>query len=110
MLQVNTFMSDYEKLWHPYFDSMILVGIEDPAYVYKWREQAETTQRRSKGLGAMSQEEIVKFCSRYMPSYHYYMDNLLTQDFFPGGDRIGSEGTTIEDKILKNKCLKFYLD
>ena len=30
------------------------------------------------------EEEIVKFCSRYMPSYHYYMDNLLTQDFFPG--------------------------
>ena len=55
---VNELIRPYERCWHPFYDACIFVGVEDKTIVYTWREQAEVVQRRSKGLGAMSREEI----------------------------------------------------
>jgi len=60
---INSLMTQYEQHWHPFFDASILVGVNNPDIVYKWREEAENTQRRSKGLGAMSKEQIYAFCN-----------------------------------------------
>ena len=38
MQKINENMEIYEKMWHPFFDSSILIGIQDPETVYTWRE------------------------------------------------------------------------
>jgi len=92
MPEVNKLQRQYAENWHPYFDACILVGVEDTDYVYDWREQAEIEQRRSKGLGALSSEEIKKFCYRFMLSYKNYLNRLMI---------FGISGI--------DRCLKFYL-
>lgn len=92
MIEVNRLQKQYAENWHPYFDACILVGIEDTDYVYDWREQAEIEQRRSKGLGSLSSEQIRQFCYRFMLSYKNYL-NLLMMHGIKSVDR----------------CLKFYL-
>lgn len=82
LAQINEFMAAYEQQWHPFFDSMLLVGVPDSKVVYEWREQAENNQRRSKGLGAMSQDEIRQFCHRFIVCYDAYMHQLMTTPFF----------------------------
>ena len=55
-------------------DAAIIVSTESDN-VYGWREQAEA-ERRDKGEGAMSPDEVKVFCDRYMPSYEAYMGDV----------------------------------
>ena len=65
---------DYAKL-HAMMGAWIIVQIESPKVVYRWREQAEVALRES-GRGGMSQRELADFVSRYMPAYAHYLPGL----------------------------------
>jgi pantothenate kinase-related protein Tda10 len=67
MQVVNRKLEKY-KLWDALYDSVILVGVEDPEIVFEWREQAEK-MRRDKGQGALSEAEVRTLCERFLPSY-----------------------------------------
>ena len=56
MQLLNTKLVEYEKLWYPFFDASIIVGVANKDIVFKWREQAEIDQRRSKGLPSLDSE------------------------------------------------------
>lgn len=75
--EVNRLLRQYDSAWHSFIDAAICIGIRDPSLVYQWREQAEEDQRRSKGLEAMSSEEIKRFCDRFLPAYKLYLDSLM---------------------------------
>ena len=65
-------------MWEEKFDAAILVSVEDSKVVFDWREQAEKV-RRDAGEGAMSEEEIKQFCSRFIPSYDAYCPKLCSE-------------------------------
>ena len=73
MHAVNSNLHDY-KVWDEMLDAAIIVSTESDN-VYGWREQAEA-ERRDKGEGAMSPDEVKAFCDRYMPSYEAYMGDV----------------------------------
>ena len=69
---MNENLKQYKK-WDEQLDALIAISVSDPSIVFDWREQAEAV-RREAGEGAMTKEEVKKFCDRYMPSYFYYLD------------------------------------
>ncbi len=74
MEQVNQKLFEYYK-WNQLFDAAIIVTVPDKSVVFQWREQAEQ-DRREKGLGAFTKEDLKSFCDRFMPSYDLCMDRL----------------------------------
>lgn len=77
MDKVNEALAEY-YVWENKFDAAILVGVEDSNIVFNWREQAEK-MRRDIGEGAMSVEEVKNFCSRFLPSYDAYSEELFSK-------------------------------
>jgi len=71
---VHDYIKQYEY-WISKLDAALIAGVEDIKIVYEWREQAEK-KNRDRGLGAMSVEEVIFFCNRYMPSYYTYAPKL----------------------------------
>jgi len=65
---------DYAKL-HAMMGAWIVIQIESPKVVYRWREQAEVALREN-GRGGMSETELTDFVSRYMPAYAHYLPGL----------------------------------
>ena len=74
MGQVNENLKKYH-VWDALLDSVMVITVPDSSIVFDWREQAEKP-RREAGYGAMSKEEVMAFCDRYMPSYETYMDSI----------------------------------
>ena len=56
-------------------DSWLVVQVEDPTYVFKWRLQAEHAMRAS-GKSGMTDEQVADFCDRFMPAYKAYLPGL----------------------------------
>ena len=87
MAKVNELLAQY-VLWEDRIDAAIIISAADNNYVYQWREQAEK-MRRDNGEGAMTEEEVKKFCDRFMPSYELYCPKLNSQ----GIDGVDQERT-----------------
>ena len=77
MDKINELLKNY-SMWEEKFDAAILVSVEDSKIVFDWREQPEK-KRRDAGEGAMSEEEVRSFCSRYIPSYDTYCPKLSSE-------------------------------
>lgn len=53
---VNERLQDYRR-WHEQVDAWLILKVADPAFVYRWREQAEAAMREA-GKGGMSEEQV----------------------------------------------------
>jgi len=68
LLLVNEALKAYKDAWDQWADCWLVIRVEDPQYVYKWRLQAEE-QMRAGGKPGMTDEQIADFVSRFMPAY-----------------------------------------
>lgn len=62
LVGVNERLQDYQR-WHQQVDAWLILKVSDPAYVYRWREQAEVALR-AKGGGGMTEEQVTFFVGR----------------------------------------------
>ena len=79
---VNEFLADYEAKLYGMLDAFITVRVDDVAWVFQWREQAEAALR-AQGRGAMSEEEVKAFVDCYMPAYETYLPGLYAEPTGP---------------------------
>ncbi|KAK9815067.1 hypothetical protein WJX73_006615 [Symbiochloris irregularis] len=77
LVGVNERLQDYQR-WHEQVDAWLILKVSDPAYVYRWREQAEVVLR-SKGKGGMTEAQVKDFVDRYMPAYRAYLPHLYAK-------------------------------
>mmetsp|Transcript_11024 Transcript_11024/g.31152 ORF Transcript_11024/g.31152 Transcript_11024/m.31152 type:complete len:337 (+) Transcript_11024:458-1468(+) len=75
LLLVNEALKAYKDAWDQWADCWLVIRVEDPQYVYKWRLQAEE-QMRAGGKPGMTDEQIADFVSRFMPAYQAYLPDL----------------------------------
>lgn len=55
-----------------------LLQTADPEMVFEWRAEAERRMREA-GRPGMSEEQVLDFCSRYMPAYRAYLPGLYNR-------------------------------
>lgn len=82
--QVNESLKDYEPLY-AYIDLWLVVKVETPQWVYKWRRQQEEDTRKQTGSG-MTAGEVDGFVDRFMPLYTVYLPGLYANPPLSGGD------------------------
>eukprot|EP00873_Tetraselmis_striata_P028065 jgi/Tetstr1/448329/TSEL_035613.t1 len=75
LLPVNAALRGYQEAWDSWVDSWLVIRVDDPQYVYKWRLQAEEAMRAT-GKTGMTDEQIADFVSRFMPAYKAYLPEL----------------------------------
>ncbi|CAH8258794.1 unnamed protein product [Arabidopsis lyrata] len=75
---VNKNLEAYYDAWDKYIDAWVVIKIQDPSYVYRWRLQAEIAMRQA-GKAGMSDEEVNDFVSRYLPAYKAYLPTLYAE-------------------------------
>lgn len=67
---INEKLADYEA-WHRLLDVMVCLRAKDPAFVLRWRTEAEDAARAS-GKPALSPAEIDDYVRRFLPAYEHY--------------------------------------
>jgi D-glycerate 3-kinase len=75
---VNKQLAAYYDAWHKLVDSWIVIQVDDPHWVFRWRLQAEIATRAG-GKAGMTDEQVADFVSRYMPAYKAYLPALYGQ-------------------------------
>ncbi|RIB09276.1 P-loop containing nucleoside triphosphate hydrolase protein [Gigaspora rosea] len=81
LLSINENLQNYEKEWYKFFDIFVHIDANDINYVYQWRLEQERNMK-SLGNGGMTDEQVIDFIDRYMPSYELYLPKLRNQNFF----------------------------
>jgi D-glycerate 3-kinase len=82
MLQaVNSLLAGYE-VWHRLLDVMVCLRAAEPAYVLRWRMEAEDAAR-ARGRPALSPEAIDDYVRRFLPAYELYGDTVSTGRWSP---------------------------
>ncbi|GLJ30809.1 hypothetical protein SUGI_0611350 [Cryptomeria japonica] len=74
---VNRNLESYYDAWEKFIGSWIVIEVDEPHWVYKWRLQAEIAMREE-GKPGMSDEQIADFVSRYMPAYKAYLPPMYS--------------------------------
>lgn len=72
---INKNLEAYYDAWHKYIDSWIVIQVDDPTWVFRWRLQAEIAMRMD-GKPGMTDEQVADFVSRYVPAYKAYLPAL----------------------------------
>ncbi|KAL4368274.1 hypothetical protein GQ457_05G025790 [Hibiscus cannabinus] len=75
---VNKNLEAYYDAWDKFIKAWIVIKIQDPSCVYRWRLQAEIAMREL-GKPGMSDEEVRDFVSRYLPAYEAYLPTLYSE-------------------------------
>ncbi|XP_039038285.1 D-glycerate 3-kinase, chloroplastic-like isoform X1 [Hibiscus syriacus] len=75
---VNKNLEAYYDAWDKFIKAWIVIKIQDPSCVYRWRLQAEIAMRDA-GKPGMSDEEVSDFVSRYLPAYKAYLPTLYSE-------------------------------
>lgn len=91
---INKALKSLEGEWDSFVDSWLVVKLNTPEYVFKWRLEAEQKMRKG-GKPGMTDEQITDFCNRYMPAYRAYLPGLY------------AHGPTT---MKQGKCLMIELD
>eukprot|EP00252_Welwitschia_mirabilis_P004367 TRINITY_DN1470_c0_g1_i1.p1 TRINITY_DN1470_c0_g1~~TRINITY_DN1470_c0_g1_i1.p1 ORF type:complete len:448 (+),score=64.56 TRINITY_DN1470_c0_g1_i1:244-1587(+) len=81
---VNRNLSLYYESWERFIGSWIVIKVDNPEWVYKWRLQAEIAMKAD-GKPGMSDEEVFDFVARYMPAYKAYLPKLYSDG--PSGSK-----------------------
>lgn len=78
---IDEYLAAFDTIYAQ-LDAFFVMQALRAKFVYEWREQAEQG-RRSRGEGAMSAEQVVRFVDRYFPSYVQYLSALYQQSPCP---------------------------
>lgn len=71
LLQVNRFLSDYQK-WTQLMDCFIQISAQDLSFIAKWRLEQENTAKVL-GRDGLSNDQVLQFVARFMPMYELYL-------------------------------------
>mmetsp|Transcript_12363 Transcript_12363/g.40683 ORF Transcript_12363/g.40683 Transcript_12363/m.40683 type:complete len:376 (-) Transcript_12363:133-1260(-) len=74
---VNERLPEYERQWYSRVDAWVVLEIDDPKWVHRWRAEAEQRMRES-GRSAMSDAQVADFVARYLPAYEAYLPALYS--------------------------------
>lgn len=73
--EINELLKSYAP-WLGFLDALIILFPEKIDFIQQWRIGAED-QMRSRGLPAMSVEEITAYIRKFLPAYEIYLPGLL---------------------------------
>ena len=76
LLPVNQKLAEYKEKWDRYVDAWLVIKVSDPAFVFRWRQQAETTMRKA-GKGAMTDEQAISCNSLFSCITDPLQQNIL---------------------------------
>lgn len=76
LIDINRFIAQYQDL-HDSFDSWLILAVQSPDVVYRWRLQAEHNMKTS-GKPSLTDEQVRDFIDRFMPAYHAYLPALYS--------------------------------
>lgn len=76
--EVNVRLGSYKDAWDSFAHAWLVVEVGDAAWVYNWRLEAEHKMKEA-GKDGMSDEEVQKFVSRYIPAYTAYLPELYAK-------------------------------
>jgi D-glycerate 3-kinase len=76
LAEVNERLRAYDQ-WHSLMDAWVVLAVEDPEWVYRWRLQAEHAMA-AKGRPGMSDAQVADFVARYMPAYKAFLPALYS--------------------------------
>jgi len=95
LLPINLFLAEQFDQWCPLMDAFVVIQVDDHRWVFEWRREAEH-QMIAQGKPGMTDEEVERFCSRYMPSYAQYLPGLYTKEVVPGRQ--------LSFRVDRNRC------
>lgn len=75
LVEVDHRLREYGPRWDALVDAWIVIQVDDPEWVFEWRQEAEE-RMVAEGNGGMSEEGIREFVSCYMPAYRAYLPAL----------------------------------
>jgi len=78
LLPINEALKGYKSAWDAFVDAWLVIKVADPAWVGKWRLEAEQKMKKS-GKPGMSDAEVQAFVNCYMPAYKAYLPELYSK-------------------------------
>lgn len=66
----NRALAEYER-WHRLIDAFVVLRAADPAFVLRWRVEAEENMK-ARGLTGMSRDAIEDYVRRFLPAYRLW--------------------------------------
>ena len=57
LVPINARLAEYVQQWDASVDAWLVIKVADPAYVFRWRQQAETAMKAA-GKGGMTDEQV----------------------------------------------------
>ncbi|MEW5306033.1 MAG: hypothetical protein WDW38_009971 [Sanguina aurantia] len=97
LVPVNRQLAGYKEAWDQWVDNWLVVRIEDPQWVFKWRLQAEEAMIK-KGKAGMSEDGIRDFVARFIPAYTAYLPGL-----YKNGPTTATAGNTLTIEVDVNR-------
>lgn len=97
--EVDRRLGSYQAAWDAFAHAWLVVEIEDAAWVFNWRLEAEQKMKEA-GKDGMSDEEVHAFVARYMPAYKAYLPQLYAK-----GPTTAQPGRTLFIQVDEKRCL-----
>jgi D-glycerate 3-kinase len=97
---VDQYLAAYKDAWDGHVHAWLVVAVENPRWVFQWRQEAET-QMRKQGRGGMTDEQVEQFVQRYMPAYTAYLPAL-----YEFGPTTCQPGHWLKIGVDERRCLK----
>ena len=76
LVEVNELMRPYEAL-NFMMDSWLVLAVQSPTAVYRWRAGAEQLMR-AHGRAGLTDLQVEAFVARFMPAYSLYLGGLYS--------------------------------
>ena len=97
---VDQYLDAYREIWDTHVHSWLVVAVENPHWVFKWRQEAEAQLRATAGAG-MTDAEVEAFVERYMPAYTAYLPAL-----YESGPTTCRPGRWLKLSVREDRSLK----
>eukprot|EP00210_Caulerpa_lentillifera_P008624 g8227.t1 len=97
LVPINEALRRYESAWDSHVDYWLVIKVQDPSWVGKWRLQAEHAMKKT-GKTGMSDEQVEAFVNCYMPAYKAYLPELYSK-----GPTTGQPGRTLIIEVDENR-------
>ena len=99
LCEIERLLHSYQAAWDAFAHAWMVVEVGDPAWVFKWRLEAEHKMKEA-GSDGMSDEEVQAFVARYMPAYTAYLPELYTK-----GPTTAQPGRTLFIQVDEKRSL-----
>lgn len=97
---VDEYLAAYKAMWDCHVHAWLVVAVDNPRWVFKWRQEAEAKLRAEAGAG-MTDEQVEAFVERYMPAYTAYLPTL-----YESGPTTCRPGRWLKISVDELRCLK----